>query len=102
MAETALAGNVETVEGKHGEKMIEVRARFWTNEIAEEEGHVRPRHAWSSGMVLMQRNETHGIAPKEPKPFESLAHLPHVIEEVLVEHGIKLHTSRHERRYRAD
>lgn len=90
-----------SVKAQQNEKMVEVRIRFWTNDIASKTDHVVPKHAWSSGVVLMKRNGTHGIAPKNPVPFNSLAHLPSVIERVLVAHDIKLHTSDNERKYRA-
>jgi hypothetical protein len=50
-------------EAKHGEKMIEVKLRFWTNDIAEKKGDVIPKHAWSSGVVRVERNDSHGIKP---------------------------------------
>jgi hypothetical protein len=52
------------VEAVHGEKMIEVRVKFWTNGIAEEKDHVLPRHGCDSGMVNIERNaaQTRGLA----------------------------------------
>src|SRR5262245_11569664 len=76
-----------------GEKMIEVRLRFWTNNIAAEEGKVVPKHAWSSGVVIIERNKSHGIKPANPKPFHSLLDVGAVIEKVLIEHGVVLHPS---------
>lgn len=78
-------------EAKHGERMIEVRVRFWTDEIAKGKGRIIPKHAWTSGVVRMQHNEPHGISPEYPIPFNSLMELPQVIERVLIQHGIKLH-----------
>ena len=83
--------SIQSHEAKSGERMLEVRVRFWTDEIAEGKGQIMPKHAWTSGVVRMARNESHGITPKEPRPFNSLMELPQVIERVLIEHGIKLH-----------
>ncbi len=33
---------LEAKEAKHGQKMIEVKLRFWTNGIAEEPGKILP------------------------------------------------------------
>lgn len=82
---------IESREAKQGERMIEVRIRFWTDELAEGEGRIMPKHGWTSGVVRMAHNESHSISPKNPRPFNSLMDLPRVIEMVLIEHGIKLH-----------
>jgi hypothetical protein len=65
-----MANDVVTREAKHGEKMIEIRVRFWTDQIAPK-GSVIPKHAWTSGIVRMAKNKAHGITPKHPKPFNS-------------------------------
>lgn len=83
--------SIESREARYGERMIEVRVRFWTDEIAEAEGQIVPKHAWVSGVVRMQRNESHGIVPRNPRPFNSLMELPQVIERALIDHGVKLH-----------
>jgi len=85
-----MAESIESREAKYGERMIEVRIRFWTDKIAEGEGQIRPKHAWASGEVKMRRNESHGITPKGPRLFNSLMELPVVIEKVLIQHGVKL------------
>ena len=86
-----MAESVESREAKLGERMVEVRVRFWTDQIAEGEGKIVPKHAWTSGVVRMGHNESHGISPKNPRPFNSLMDLPRIIEMVLIEHGIILH-----------
>jgi len=60
--------NPAALEAKHGKKMIEVSLRFWTNDISEEPGKVIPKHAWTSGVVRIQGNESHGIVPGSPLP----------------------------------
>jgi hypothetical protein len=90
---------IEAAEARHGERMIEVRLRFWTNDIAEGDGMIIPKHAWSSGVVRIQPNASHGIQPSSPRPFHSLLDVGAVIERVLIEYGIKLHPSRRMKRY---
>jgi hypothetical protein len=89
-------------EAKQGEKMIEVKLRFWTNDISPQAGKVLKKHAWSSGVVRMERNGSHGIKPKAPRPFHSLLDVGAVIEKVLVEHGVVLHPSRTMKKYFAE
>jgi hypothetical protein len=91
--------NSVEVEAKHGDKMIEVKVRFWTNDMAQEPGKVVAKHAWSSGVVRMERNDSHGIVPGTPTPFNSLLDLGAAIEEALIEHGIVLHPSRKMSKY---
>ena len=93
--ETAL----EQREAKQGQKMIELKIRFWTNDIAEDKDHVIPKHAWSSGVVCIERNETHGIQPGSPVPFHSLLDVGSKVEKVLIDHGVVLHPSRRMRKY---
>jgi hypothetical protein len=85
-------------EAKHGEKMIEVKIRFWTNNLSPK-GTLIPKHAQASGVVRMQANKTHGIKPKHPRAFNSLLDLGAVIEETLIEHGIMLHIDRRMKKY---
>lgn len=91
--------NPQSRQAKLNEKMIELRIRFWTNDIAETKGEILPKHAWDSGVVLMERNTSHEIEPENPKPFHSAMDLPAVIEKVLIEHGIQLHSGRRSRKY---
>lgn len=90
---------IEQREAPQGEKMIEIKVRFWTNEIADRDDMIVPKHAWSSGVVRIERNETHGIVPKKPLPFHSLMDLTAVIEKVLLAQGITLHSSRKMSKY---
>lgn len=91
--------DVASQETKHGEKMIEVKIRFWTNDIAEEAGKINAKHAWTSGVVRMESNKSHGVVPGNPKPFHSLLDIGAVIEKVLIEHDIVLHPSTRMRKY---
>lgn len=75
---------------KYGEKMIEVKVRFWTDEMTSTEGYIEPKHAWTAGVVRIERNDSHGIIPRSPRPFNSLMEIPTVIEKVLIQHNIKL------------
>ncbi len=94
-----MSDELEEREAEQGERMIEVKVRFWTNNIADGKGIILPRHAWSSGVVRMERNKSHGIDPQKPMPFHTLMDLPAVIEKVLIAHDIKLHRSRKMRKY---
>jgi len=85
--------DLASLEAKQGEKMIEVKVRFWTNDISPEDGKVIPKHAWTSGVVRMERNKSHNIAPGNPIPFHSLLDVGAVIERVLIDHGLVLHPS---------
>ena len=91
--------DVAALEAKQGEKMIEVKIRFWTNDIAQESGKILPKHAWSSGVVRIEANKSHGIVPSSPKPFHSLLDVSSVIEKVLIEQGVVLHPSRRMKKY---
>ncbi len=78
----------------HGEKMIEVKLRFWTNNIADESGKILPRHAWTSGVARIERNDSHGIKPGNPVPFNSLLDIGTAVEKVIIKHKITLHIGR--------
>lgn len=86
-------------KAKHGEKMIEIRLRFWTNGIAEEKGNIIPKQAWTSGVVSIDRNESHGIQPTNPLPFHSLLDIGRVVEKVLITHDIILHPGNRDEKY---
>ena len=95
-----MTDEVEPKVAKHGDKMIEIRIRLWTDKIADGgQDTILPKHAWDAGVVLLQRNETHGIAPKDPLPFNGMADLPSKIEKVLLAEGISIHLSKRQRRY---
>lgn len=79
--------------------MIEVKIRFWTNDIGEGKGSIIPKHAWSSGVVRMESNDTHGIEPQSPLPFHSLLDIGAVVEKALISHSIVLHPSKKMKKY---
>jgi hypothetical protein len=88
---------MSTVDSKaavHGQKMIEVKVRFWTNDLADGAGRIRPKHCRTSGVVRLKRNETHGIKDVKPIPFHSLLDILAAIEKLLIREEIKLHPSR--------
>ena len=89
-----MLNNIPASTAKHGEKMIEVRIRFWTDGIAEQKDTIIPKHAWDSGVVVMDTNKSHDIAPKSPQPFNSILDLQSVLAKVLGEHGVVLHANR--------
>ena len=91
--------DIAASEAKHGEKMIEIKVRFWTNDISATSGKVLPKHAWTAGIIRIAKNESHNIKPKHPKVFHTLMDIGAVIETVLIEHGIILHPSRKMKKY---
>lgn len=94
--------NTDSKKAQQGEKMIEIKVRFWTNDLAAKEGHVIPKHGWTAGAVRMERNDAHGIIPSDPMLFHSLLDLSAVIEKVLTKHGVVLHPSARMKKYIAD
>lgn len=84
---------------KHGEKMIEVKIRFWTNDIAPKNGQILKKYALTAGVVRMEPNTSHDIKPGKPRPFHTLLDVGSVIERVLIEHGIVLHPGRRMSKY---
>jgi hypothetical protein len=88
-------------EAKHGEKMIEIKVRFWTDGIEDAE-RIRPKHAWGSGVVRITKNKSHSIVPGRARTFNSLLELGGVIERVLIEHGVVIHHSDKMRKYMAE
>lgn len=82
-----------------GERMIVVKVSFWTDSIAEGKGMIRPKHALGSGVVRLQQNRALGINSQKDLKFNSVMELQAVIEQVLIQAGIKLQPSRRMKRY---
>jgi hypothetical protein len=82
---------IEEIEAPHGDKMVEITIKFWTDKIASTEGKVLPKHIHNSGMIKLSSNATHGIESENPTPFRSLNELPAKIEELFERHGIVVH-----------
>jgi hypothetical protein len=85
-----MAESAESREAAHGSRMIEIKIRFWTNDLAPK-GKVVPKEGWTSGVVRITPNKAHGIEPGAAVPFNSLMELPAKIEKVLIDNGITLH-----------
>jgi hypothetical protein len=94
-----MAETPESREATYGKKMIEVKVRFWTNDLAEEKGKIRPKHGWGSGLVRIAPNDSHGIKSGEPVLFNSLSEIPAKIEKVLIDQGITIHKSNRMKKY---
>jgi len=76
--------------------------RFWTNNIAPEKGRIIPKHAYAQGKVNIVRNEAHDLVPsQEGVMFNTLSELLPAIEQLLAQHGVKLHAGNMERKFRA-
>ena len=95
----ALAKNVKGRKAPHGQKMIELKIRLWTDDIAPKSADILPKHAWTAGVVGIERNTAHGITPKHPRAFNSLLEVGAAIERVLIDNGIELHLSRKMQKY---
>ncbi len=91
--------DVSAREAKWGKRMIELKVRFWTDNIAQGKGMIHPKHAWASGVVRIERNDFHGIVPEDPLHFNSMMEIGTAIEKVLIQHGIKIHASSRMRKY---
>jgi hypothetical protein len=70
--------------------------------LADGKGKIRPKQAWKGGVVRIERNDSHGIVPLSPLPFNSLMDLSAKIEKVILDHGITLHASQRMSRYIAN
>ena len=86
-------------ERVHGEKIIEVKLRFWTNCLADRKGRIIPKQTWPSGLVGIEGDKSHEIVPREPIPFHSLLDLGRAIEKCLLDQGMQLHPSKRARKY---
>ena len=78
-----------------------MKLRFFTNRIAETDGHILPKHMWDAGVVALQRNDAHGLAWSRHKHFHSLAEIPKVIEDIILEERITVHHGKRTRPYSA-
>jgi hypothetical protein len=94
-----MTSDAETREARHGKRMIEVRVRFWTNDLADGKGRIRPKHAWGSGVVRIEPNDAHNISGESPVPFNSMSEIPAKIEKVLIDNGVSIHKSNRMRKY---
>ena len=83
--------NPTPADAKHGEKMISVNLRFWTGNIANEKGKILPGHAWTSGTMRLEANQSHGIPSGTTEPFNSLMEIPAVLEQLFIQNGMVLH-----------
>jgi hypothetical protein len=91
--------NSNSREARFNEKMIELRIRFWTNDISETRTEIIPKQAWDSGVVIMERNASHDIQPEKPKHFHFLMELPAIVKKVLIEHRVKLRKGAKSKKY---
>jgi hypothetical protein len=94
--------NRKRIVAPHGQKMIELTVRFWTNNISKKKGYVVKREAWDSGTLYLHQNDAHGIRASGALQFYSLLDLPAKIEALITHNGIKLHRGKRSRKYIAD
>jgi hypothetical protein len=79
-----------------GEKMVEVRLRFWTNHIASN-GAIVPKHIWPHGMARIISNPSHDLKAGASVPFRGLASIVDAVEKLFAAHGITLQVPKAER-----
>ncbi len=72
-------GKTAARPARRGERMLEIKVRFWTNDLAPE-GEILPKHGWTRGVVRITPNEAHGIESGRAVPFNSLLELTAKIE----------------------
>lgn len=78
----------------HGEKMIVVEIRFWTDGIAKKKGYIVPKVARWKGVVNVCPNKAHGIKPDQPAThFHTAMELPMAVEKALARNGVKMRLS---------
>lgn len=87
------------VRAPHGKKTIELRIRFWTDNLADGEDMIIPSEGWDSGVVHLVANEHHGIESGNPVNFNSLAELPFAVEKLLIKQEITLHRGGRTQKY---
>jgi hypothetical protein len=87
-------------EAPHGEKMLTVLLKFWTNNIAAD-GLILPRHCQDRGVMYLQANAAHGIeavpyAPPHPldRHFSSLSEIQPALEDLFVANDVTVHPAR--------
>ena len=91
-------GAIET-PARDNEKMIELKIKFFTNNISVWKDYVVKKLGWQSGYVYASINKTHGIESKKPVFFHSLMELPQAIEETLLKQDIKLKSTKRTKEY---
>jgi hypothetical protein len=87
-----MASQSDAQDAPYGTKMIEIKVRFFTNDLAPK-GKVLPKEGWTRGVVRITPNGPHAIESGRALPFNSLMELPAKIEQLLIANGIKLHTA---------
>ncbi len=74
-----------------GERTIELRIRFWTNDIdGNPKGTITQRVCWDGGYVYVGNNKSHGIKNEGGSHFSGLCQLLCSVEKVLDKHDIRL------------
>ena len=77
------------VKPKRGEKMIKVVLYFWTDELAEKKGHIKPKVCWDYGVVTLPANSSHGVTASQDHFSRPSKILP-TIEKLFKKQGIKM------------
>jgi hypothetical protein len=88
--------NTKAVKAKLGEKCLQIRIYFFTDNIAANKGEIVPKHASDCGGVVMPSNAAHGIEWSDDKGamFNSILDIPAAIMSTLAQHGVTVHLGR--------
>lgn len=86
-------------EAEYGQKMIEIKVRFWTNDIADVKGKILPKHALDKGVVRVSSNRAHGLKTSDPIAFNSLMEITSAIERCILNSGITLRLGAKSKKY---
>jgi hypothetical protein len=80
------------VVAPHGQKMITLKVRFWTDNISKKPGAQLKKECWDAGVVSIAGNRSHGFQTEtETLPFNSLPQLLSTLEKLFIKHGIQMH-----------
>ena len=77
------------VKPREREKTIKVVLYFWTDELAEKKGYIKPKVCWDYGVVNLPANSSHGITASEAH-FSRPSKILLTIEKLFKKQGIKM------------
>lgn len=69
--------------------MIKVVISFWTDEIADKKGQIKPKNCWDYGYATLPKNVIHGIKADQ-EHFKKPSEILQSIEELFKRQSIKM------------
>jgi hypothetical protein len=74
-----------------GERMIEVRLKFFTDELSGRPGYIVPGYCWDHGVVVVSANQAHEVkVGGNPLIFHTLDGIPDAVTRALHRSGVTL------------